>query len=73
MQYRSINEHLLRLVDGYAEDRGLTRAAVVRLLVQIRDWGDNDRLRGFAGLEPFPDGSYARFRMSNVLSTGCSR
>ena len=59
-QYRSINEHLLRLVDGYAEDRGLTRAAVVRLLVQIRDWADNDLLRGFAGLEPFPDGSYAR-------------
>ena len=59
-QYRSVNEHLLRLVDGYAEARGLTRAAVVRLLVQIRDWGDNDRLRGFAGLEPFPDGSYAR-------------
>ena len=59
-QYRSINEHLLRLVDGYADARGLTRAAVVRQLVQIREWGDNDRLRGFAGLEPFPDGSYAR-------------
>ena len=29
-QYRSINEHLLRLVDGYADARGLTRAAVVR-------------------------------------------
>jgi pimeloyl-ACP methyl ester carboxylesterase len=59
-QARSINEHLLRLVDGYADARGLTRAAVVRLLLQIREWGDNDQLRGFAGLEPFRDGSSAR-------------
>jgi pimeloyl-ACP methyl ester carboxylesterase len=59
-QVRSINEHLLRLVDGYADARGLTRSAVVRRLLQIREWGDNDQLRGFAGLEPFPDGEYAR-------------
>jgi pimeloyl-ACP methyl ester carboxylesterase len=59
-QNRSINEHLLRLVDGYADARGLTRAAVVRDLLKIRGWGDHGQLRGFAGLEPFPDGSYAR-------------
>jgi pimeloyl-ACP methyl ester carboxylesterase len=35
-QARSINEHLLRLVDGYADARGLTRTAVVGLLLQIR-------------------------------------
>jgi pimeloyl-ACP methyl ester carboxylesterase len=54
-QARSLEEHLLRLVDGYADARGLTRAAVVRQLLQIQEWGDNDQLRGFAGLRPFPD------------------
>ena len=69
-QARSVNEHLLRLVDGYADDRGLTRGAVVRLLLQIREWGDNDRLRGFAGLEPFPDGSYARLSNEYMFHYG---
>jgi pimeloyl-ACP methyl ester carboxylesterase len=69
-QARSVNEHLLRLVDGYAGARGLTRAAVVRLLLQIREWGDNDRLRGFAGLEPFPDGSYARLSNEYMFHYG---
>jgi len=69
-QARSINEHLLRLVDGYADARGLTRAAVVRLLLQIREWGDNDQLRGFAGLEPFRDGSHARLSNEYMFHHG---
>ena len=69
-QARSINEHLLRLVDGYADAKGLTRASVVGLLLQIREWGDNDKLRGFAGLEPFPDGSYARLSNEYMFHHG---
>ena len=42
----------------------------MRLLVQIREWGDNDRLRGFAGLEPFPDGSYARLSNEYMFHYG---
>lgn len=70
VQARSINEHLLRLVDGYADAKGLTRASVVGLLLQIREWGDNDKLRGFAGLEPFPDGSYARLSNEYMFHHG---
>lgn len=69
-QARSTNEHLLRLVDGYAKARGLTRAAVVRQLIRIREWGDDDQLRGFAGLEPFPDGSYARLSSEHMFYQG---
>jgi pimeloyl-ACP methyl ester carboxylesterase len=69
-QARSINEHLLRLVDGYADARGLTRGAVVRLLLQIREWGDNDQLRGFAGLEPFREGSHARLSNDYMFNHG---
>ncbi len=39
-------------------------------LLQIRDWGDNDQLRGFAGLEPFPDGSYARVSNEYMFHQG---
>jgi pimeloyl-ACP methyl ester carboxylesterase len=69
-QARSINEHLLRLVDGYAEAKGLTSSAVERDLEQIREWGDNDELRGFAGLEPFPDGSYSRLSSEYLFNRG---
>ncbi len=69
-QSRSINEHLLRLVAGYADARGLTRAAVVRELLQIREWGDNDQLRGFAGLEPFPDDSHTRLSNEYLFQHG---
>jgi pimeloyl-ACP methyl ester carboxylesterase len=69
-QARSSNEHVLRLVDGYADARGLTRAAVVGLLLQIREWGDHDQLRGFAGLEPFRDGSYARLSNEYMFHHG---
>lgn len=69
-QARSINEHLLELVDGYAAAEGLTRAEVERKLLQIRDWGDDDELRGFAGLEPFPDGSPARLSNEYMFIQG---
>lgn len=69
-QARLINEHVLKLVDGYADAKGLTRGAVVRQLLQIREWGDNDRLRGFAGLESFPDGSYARLSNEYMFHHG---
>ena len=69
-QARSINEHLLRLVDSYADTKGLTSADVVRNLQRIREWGDNDQLRGFAGLDPFPDGSNARLSSEYLFNRG---
>jgi pimeloyl-ACP methyl ester carboxylesterase len=69
-QARSINEHLLRLVDGYADMKGLSSADVERNLRRIREWGDNDQLRGFAGLAPFPDGSHARVSSEYLFNRG---
>jgi hypothetical protein len=42
----------------------------VSRLLQIREWGDNDRLRGFAGLEPFRDGSSARLSNEYMFHHG---
>jgi pimeloyl-ACP methyl ester carboxylesterase len=70
---RSINDYLLRLVDGYAETKGITRSTVVRELEQIRDWGEDDQLRGYAGLEPFPAyGSYERLSNEYMFFKGLS-
>ena len=67
---RSMNQHLLRLVDGYAEAKGLTRAEVVQKLQMIRQWGDDDQLVGYAGLKPAPDGSNNRLSTEYLFGEG---
>ncbi len=54
VEVRATEEQVLRLVDGYAEAKGLTPTEVRGKLLQIRQWGENDQLAGFVGLEPFP-------------------
>ena len=53
-QTRAMEAQVLRLVDGYAKAKHLTRAEVVADLRKIRQWGDDDLLQGFVGLEPYP-------------------
>ena len=50
---------LMRLIDGYAKAKKKTRAQVQQMMLQVRQWGDDDQLMGFMGIKPFPgDPSY---------------
>lgn len=45
---------LLRLVDGYARAKKKTRAQVQQMMLQVRQWGDDDLLTGFMGMKESP-------------------
>ncbi len=60
VQARATEEQLLRLVDGYAEAKGLTPAEVKTKMLQVRQWGDDDQLAGFVGLDPSVEAPGAR-------------
>lgn len=70
VQARSTEEFLLRLVDGYANEKGLTRSDVMHRLAEIRDWGEADQLRGYAGLQPFPGSSTERLSNEYMFVRG---
>lgn len=53
---------LLRLIDGYAKAKKKTRAQVQAMMLQVRQWADDDQLTGFMGMKPFPGDS--RYRLS---------
>ena len=59
-QTRAVETSVLRLVDGYAKARHLTRGQVEADLQKIRQWGDDDQLLGYLGLKPSPDEPGAR-------------
>ena len=67
---KSLEAQVLRLVDGYAKAKGMTRAQVQALLMQVRGWGDDNQLRGFAGLKPFPGSSTARLSSEYMFTHG---
>jgi pimeloyl-ACP methyl ester carboxylesterase len=69
-QTRSIDQHLLRLVDGYAKAKGLSRSEVESELRMIRQWGDDDELLGYAGLKPATDGSNNRLSTEYLFNRG---
>jgi pimeloyl-ACP methyl ester carboxylesterase len=69
-QARSINGSLMRLVDGYADATRSTRGTVVRQLQQIAEWGEEDQLRGYAGLEPFPGSPTERLSNEGLFYKG---
>ncbi len=59
-QSRAVERSVLRLVDGYARARDLTRAEVEADLQKIRQWGDDDQLLGYLGLAASPEQPGAR-------------
>ena len=67
---KSLEAQVLRLVDGYANAKGMTRAQVQSLMLQIRQWGDDNQLRGFAGLKPFPGSETARLSSEYMFTHG---
>lgn len=48
---RSFENKLMGWIKGYATHAKMSVAAVKKLLLQIRKWGDDDKLVGFAGME----------------------
>ena len=48
---KAFEESVLRLVQGYADARGMTVEAVKKLMLKVRADGDNDLLIGFAGMK----------------------
>jgi len=67
---KALEAQVGRLVDGYAKAKGMTRAAVQALMLQIRGWGDDNQLLGFAGLKPAPGSQTARLSTEYMFTHG---
>lgn len=50
VEAKAVEANVLRLAKGYAKARGMTLAAVKKLMLKVRKDGDDGKLRGFAGM-----------------------
>lgn len=50
-QAKSLEANVMRLVKGYAKEKNMTVAKVKKLMLKVRQWGDDNKLRGFAGMK----------------------
>ena len=50
-QAKTLEANVMRLVKGYAKAKHMSVAAVKQLMLKVRLDGDNDKLRGFAGMK----------------------
>ena len=50
IEAKALEDNVLRFVKGYAKAKGKTVAAVKKLMLKVRQDGDDDKLRGFAGM-----------------------
>ncbi|NDB18669.1 MAG: alpha/beta fold hydrolase [Actinobacteria bacterium] len=61
---------LMRLIDGYARAKKKTRAQVQQMMLQVRQWGDDDKLMGFMGMKPFPGNPSYRLSTEYMFTHG---
>ncbi len=47
---KAVEANVLRLAKGYAKAKGISLAAVKKLMLKVRQDGDNNKLKGFAGM-----------------------
>jgi pimeloyl-ACP methyl ester carboxylesterase len=66
----SMEAQLLRLAQGYAKARGTSLSQVKAELQQIRQWGDDDELMGYLGLNPSPDNPNVRLSTESAFVQG---
>lgn len=48
---KSLEANVMRLVKGYAKARKMKVSAVQKLMLKVRQWGDDNKLKGFAGMK----------------------
>ena len=47
---KALESNVLRLVRGYAKHKKISVSAVKKLMLEVRNWGDDNKLLGFAGM-----------------------
>jgi pimeloyl-ACP methyl ester carboxylesterase len=67
---RSMDAQVKRLAEGYAKATSTSLAQVEDELQEIRQWGDDDKLMGYVGLEPFPDNPNVRLSTESAFVQG---
>ncbi len=48
---KALEANVMRLVKGYAKAKNKSVASVKKLMLKVRQWGDDNKLRGFAGMK----------------------
>jgi pimeloyl-ACP methyl ester carboxylesterase len=61
---------VLRFVDGYAKAKKKSRQQVENMMLQVRQWADDNKMMGFLGLKAFGDGSPARLSTEYMFTHG---
>jgi pimeloyl-ACP methyl ester carboxylesterase len=69
-QAKALEEKIMTYVDGYAKARHKTRAEVQALLLKIRQWGDDDKLSGFAGMKTLSAENQTRVSSEYMFTHG---
>jgi pimeloyl-ACP methyl ester carboxylesterase len=69
-QAKAIEEKIIGYVDGYAKARNKTRAQVQALLLKIRQWGDDNKLSGFAGMKSRSVKNQTRYSDETLFTHG---
>ena len=67
---KAIEAKVISYVDGYAKVHHKTRAQIETLLLQIRQWGDDGKLSGFAGMKTKDASTQTRYSDEGLFTHG---
>ena len=70
IEAKALEAKVIGFVDGYAKARGKTRAQVKALLLKIREWGDDNKLSGFAGMKTLNKQEQSRYSDETLFTHG---
>ena len=70
IEAKALEDNVLRFVKGYAKAKGKTVAAVKKLMLKVRQDGDDDKLMGFAGMKVIDAQKQIRLSSEYMFTNG---
>jgi pimeloyl-ACP methyl ester carboxylesterase len=70
IEAKALEAKIIGYVDGYAKARGKTREQVKAMLLKIRQWGDDNELAGFAGMQSMGTNDESRYSDETLFTHG---
>ena len=67
---KALEESVLRFVEGYANEKNLSVDEVKKIMLQVRQDGDDDKLRGFAGMKVIDPANEIRLSTEYMFTHG---
>lgn len=67
---KAMEDSVMRMVEGYAKEKGMSVEAVKKLMLKVRQDGDDDKLVGFAGMKVLDPETETRLSSEYMFTHG---